>query len=166
MTRKMMLTVAVAVLVLPMSASAQNQNSQVRATAAVAGYMDISGAGDLAFGTLSRSVDNVLSATDGTTTRDVSFNRDVTVTFSNVPTELVGTDAANTLAVTLTCAWEMGGTWSSAVTCGSQTFDLDVGTGMTSGTLGFGGTITAAAAAAAVADTYQATMDVRIDARS
>jgi hypothetical protein len=166
MMKKTMLTALVTMLAFPMAVDAQNQNSQVTATATVAGYMDISGTGDLPFGTLSRATDNVISAIDGTTTRDLSFNRDITVTFSNVPTELVGSDPANTLPVELTCAWEMSGTWSTPVVCGSQTFDLDVGTGLTAGTLGFGGTITAVDASAAVADSYSATLDIRVDARS
>ncbi|MEX1181790.1 MAG: hypothetical protein WEF86_01055 [Gemmatimonadota bacterium] len=164
MIRKTMLVAAVAVLAVPAMASAQATGT-ITATATVADYIDLSGTDDLAFGTLDRAADNTVSAIDGSATRDVAFNRNVEVTFSNVPSQLVGTVSGNNLAVTLTCAYEIGGSWSTPETCGTNPFDLDVGASVTTATLGFGGTVTGAAAANAVADEYRATMDIRVDAR-
>lgn len=164
MTKMMMVAAAAAVLMVPTMASAQA--STINATASVADYMNMGGStNDLAFGTLSRTAANTISATSGAVTRTVTFNRNVAVSFSNVPTVLDGAVSSYQLPVTLSCAWQMGGTWNTAATCGTETFDLDVGTGLTSATLGFGGTITAAAAAAAVADSYAGVMTITVVAR-
>ena len=168
MIRNTMLVAAVAVMAVPAMVSAQGvQTSSVTASATIDSYMNISGATNLAFGTVDRSTGATISATDGSVTRALSFNTDVTVSFPAVPAELVGSDPANKLAVSLKCAVDDGTGYGAAQDCTtSLELDLDVGTGLTSATLGFGGSISAAAAAAAVADTYSAQLDVRIDARS
>lgn len=159
MVRKMMLTAAVAILVLPAMASAQT----VTATATVAQTAVVTGAGDVAFGTLSASADNVISAVGGAATRTVTFNHDLDVSFDNVPVALAGNGA--TLAIDLQCAWAVGGTWSTPTACSSALFAIDVGSALTVATLGFGGTILATDVANAPAGDYSATLDIVVEAR-
>ena len=163
--KKMILTAAVAMLAIPAMASAQ---STVTATATVAQYSQLSGTGDLAFGTLSRTVDTTIDAAGGagSATRGLSYNHNVTVSFTSVPANLTANAGANNLAVSLTCASRVGaGAWSAASSCGSTSYNLDVGTALTSATLGFGGTITAANAANAVAGNYSGTFNIVVVAR-
>ena len=165
MMKKVMLTVAVAVLAVPALANAQ---STVTATATVAQYSQLSGTGDLAFGTLSRATDNVIDAAGGagSATRSLDFNHNVNVTFDNVPANLTANAGANSLAVSLTCASRVGaGAWSASSACGAASFDLDVGAALTTATLGFGGTITAVNASNAVAGNYSGQFDIVVVAR-
>lgn len=162
MVRKLMLVAAMAMLVLPAMASAQSD--QVRATATVAPTFALSGTGDLAFGTLSASTDNVIDATGGATVRTLDFNHDVAVTFTNVPAAL-SSGTLTPLPITLACASSIGGTWSAAQPCSSATLNLDVGAAVTQAILGFGGTIAAADVAAAAAGSYEATFDIVVTAR-
>jgi hypothetical protein len=161
MFRKMILTTAVAMLVLPAMASAQ---AQVTATATVGQAFALGGTDDLAFGTLSATVNNVIDATSGAVIRTLDYNYDVAVTFANVPSALSSAGLTD-LPVTLSCAAESGGAWTAAADCLSASFDLDVGPALTQATLGFGGTITAAAVAAAAAGDYTATFDIVVTAR-
>lgn len=161
MVRKLMLVAAVTMLVLPAMASAQ---STVTATATVAQTFALSGSGDLAFGTLSATVDNVVDATAGATTRTLDFNHDVQVTFTNVPTGLSSAGLAD-LPITLTCASQMGGVWSAEQNCSTAAISLDVGTALTQAILGFGGTIASADVAAAAAGDYTGTFDIVVTAR-
>lgn len=165
MMKRMMLVAAVAVLAMPAMASAQG--ASVSARASVAQYSNVTGTTDLDFGVLSRTVDNTISAVSGAVTRTVSYNHNVTVSFSGVPASLTGAASAYALPVSLMCAWSQDGAtgWSSAAACGTASFDLTVGTGRTDATLGFGGTITAVAASAAAADSYAGSMTVTIVAR-
>ena len=163
--KKMMLTAAVAMLAIPAMASAQNT---VTATATVAQYSQLSGTGDLAFGTLSRTVDNTIDAAGGvgSASRGLSYNHNVTVSYTAVPANLTANAGANSLAVSLTCASRIGvGAWSASSACGSASFDLDVGASLTAATLGFGGTITAADAASAVAGNYSGQLNIVVVAR-
>ena len=163
--KKMILTAAVAMLAIPAMASAQ---STVTATATVAQYSQLSGTGDLAFGTLSRTVDNTIDAAGGvgSATRGLSYNHNVAVSFTSVPAVLTANAGANSLSVSLTCASRIGaGAWSASSTCSSATFNLDVGTALTSATIGFGGTITAAATSNAVAGNYSGVFNVVVTAR-
>jgi hypothetical protein len=161
MVRKMMLTAALAMLVLPAMASAQ---STVTATATVGQTFALSGTGNLAFGALSASADNVIDATGGATTRTIDYNHDVDVSFANVPSALSSAGLTD-LPITLVCAAQLGGVWSTPEACSSAILGLDVGAELTQATLGFGGTITAAAVAAAAAGDYSATFDIVVTAR-
>ena len=164
MIKKMILTAAVAMVAVPAMASAQ---STVTATATVAQYSQLSGTGDLAFGTLSRTVDNTINAAGGvgSATRGLSYNHNVNVTFTSVPTNLTSL-AGNNLGVALTCASRIGaGAWSASAACSTASMDLDVGAALTAATLGFGGTITAVNAAAAVAGDYSGTFNIVVVAR-
>ena len=161
MVRKMMLTAAVAMLVLPAMASAQNT---VTATATVGQSAVVTGSGDLAFGTLSAVTDNVIAANSGAVTRTVDYNHNIDVTFTGVPTALSSAGLAD-LPVTLMCASQLGGTWSTPVACSGATLALDVGTALTVATLGFGGTILAADVANAAAGDYTASFDIVVTAR-
>jgi hypothetical protein len=165
MTKRLMVTVVAVVLAVP--GMVQAQASQVTATATVANYSAISGTGDLAFGTLSRVADNTIDATGaGAATRTLNYNHNVRVTYANVPAVLLANGGSLTLAVALTCAARVGtAAWSTAAACSGAQHDLDVGTALTEATLGFGGTITAANAANAVAGTYAATLDIVVTAR-
>jgi len=166
MMKKILFTAAVAVLAVPAMASAQA--SQVTATAVVENYAQLSGAGNLDFGTLSRTANTTINAAGGVgaALRTLSYNHNVTVSYANVPTNLTANAGALTLPVTLTCASRVGaGSWSAAAGCTAASFDLDVGTALTEATLGFGGTITSTAAANAVAATYQGTLDIVVVAR-
>ena len=163
--KKMILTAAIAMLAIPAMASAQNT---VTATATVAQYSQLSGTGDLAFGTLSRTVDNTIDAAGGvgSATRGLSYNHNVTVSFTSVPAVLTANAGANSLGVSLTCASRVGaGAWSASSACSSASFNLDVGTALTSATIGFGGTITAAATSNAVAGNYSGQFNVVVVAR-
>jgi hypothetical protein len=163
MMKKTIVTVAVALIALPALVQAQQQ---VTATATVAQYSLVSGSGDLAFNTLSRTADNVIDAAGGTgaATRALEFNHNVRVTFTNVPTVLM--DGTRELAVALTCTGRVGtAAWQATAACSSAQVDLDVGTALTNGTLSFGGTITAANAANAVAGSYAGTLDIVVAAR-
>jgi hypothetical protein len=161
MVRKMMLTAAAAMLVLPAMASAQ---STVTAPAPVAQTFALSGTGDIAFGTLSDVSDNDIDPTSGATTRTLDYNGDVDVTFTSVPTAL-SSPGLTDLPITLMCAAELGGVWSAAVPSAGSTLALDVGAALTQATLGFGGTITAAAVQAAAAGDYSATFNIVVTAR-
>lgn len=159
MTRKMMLSAAVAMLVLPTMANAQSNT--VTATATVGNYSALSGSGDLNFGTLDRNADNVIDPTTSITQRTLDYNHDVTVTFGSVPSVLTATGLTD-LPVTLTCAARIGaGAWDVAA-CNVASFDLAVGAALTTGTLGFGGTITSGAVAGAAAGTYSGTMTILV----
>jgi hypothetical protein len=164
MTRKLITAAAVAVLAVP--TFAQAQDGSVAATATVPTHHAVTGTGDIAFGILSRDAANEVNAAGGTGSalRTVEFNHDVTVSFGTVPTVLTGS-GTNTIAVTLRCAARQNATWGDTVDCGGSTFDLDVGTGLSTATLGFGGGISAAAAAGAVADSYSATLNIYVAAR-
>lgn len=163
MFRKSMLMAAVALIAVPAFASGQ---SQVSATATVGNFSQVTGAGDVDFGTLSRVTDNVIDAAGGAgaAERTVDFNHNIRVTFTNVPTELTAAGGLS-LPVSLTCASQMGGVWSTPVGCEGAQLDLDVGTSLTTATLGFGGTITAAAVQNAAAATYTGTLDIVVTAR-
>jgi hypothetical protein len=161
MIRKTLFTVVAALLVVPAMVQAQ---STVTATATIGQHSAVTGSGDLAFGAVDRDNGVVIDATGGTAAqREVEFNHNVTITFDNVPTAL--TAGTLSLPVSLMCAARPGGTWGTAATCSTASFDLDVGTGLTTVTLGFGGEITAADAAAAVAASYTGTFDVVITSR-
>jgi hypothetical protein len=165
MSKRMMFAAVVAALAVP--AFAHAQAGSVTATATVANHSAVTGSGDLAFGTLSRTVDNTISPTGASAAvRTLTYNHNVRVTFSNVPANLTAGGGALTLPVSLTCASRVGaGSWSSAVACSGAQFDLDVGSALTVATLGFGGTITAAAASNAVAGSYAGTLDIVVTAR-
>jgi hypothetical protein len=168
MIRKSVYSMAViALLAAPSFASAQ---SSVAASATVGTYMNLTGASSIAFGTLSRTVDNVVDAAGGagSASRAVDYNQNMTVTFSAVPTNLTATvnGATASLPVSLTCAYKIGaGSWSAVSGCTSASFAMDVGTTMTTGALGFGGTITAANTAGALAATYTGSLTVVLTAR-
>lgn len=141
------------------------QAQQVTATAEVEQHAVVSGTGDLAFGPLSRSADNVINAAGGSgaALRSLEFNHNVRVTFGNVPSVL--TAGSNSLAVSLMCAAQQGATWSAPAACSSAELDLDVGAALTTATLGFGGTIAAANVVNAVAGSYSGTFDIVVTAR-
>src|SRR5687768_5630277 len=158
---------AIALLAVPSFASAQ---ASVAASATVATYMNLTGASSIAFGTLSRTVDNTVNAAGGTgsAARGVDYNQNMTVTFTTVPTNLTATvnGATANLPVSLTCAYRIGtGSWNTPGACSGASFAMDVGAALTSGTLGFGGTITAANVATAVAATYTGALTVVLTAR-
>lgn len=161
MVRKMMLTAAVAVLVLPAMASAQ---STVTATATVSQTAVLTGAGDIAFGTLNAGADNVIAANDGSVTRTLNYNHDVQITFTGVPSALTSPGLAD-LPVALECATQVGVTWSMPVACNGAALDLDVATGLTVATLGFGGTIAGVDVANAAAGDYTGTFTIVVTAR-
>jgi hypothetical protein len=158
MIRKLMLVAAVA-LVLPNAVNAQD----VTVTATVSPTFSLGGAGDLAFGALSPTVDNTIDATSGATMRTLDYNHNVTVTF-NAPGVLTAPGLTN-LPVTLMCASQLGGVWSAEQLCSSASIDLDVGPALTQATLGFGGTIAAADVAAAAAGDYTGSFDITVTAR-
>ena len=161
MIRRIFAVAAVA-LVLPMAASAQ---STVNASATVANYDALTGTGDLAF-TVTRAAGGSIDATAGTVTRSLDFNHNVAVSFTGVPTNLTATVNAVSvnLPVSITCASRIGaGAWSAAAACAP--IDLDVGNSLTTATLGFGGTISAAAVQAAPAATYNGSFTIVITAR-
>ena len=160
MVRKMILTAAVAMLVLPTMASAQT----VTATATVTPTSVVTGSGDVDFGPLSTAANNVIAADGGTVTRTLTYNHDLTVSFTNVPSALSSAGLTD-LPVVLECASQLGGIWSTPVACLGGTIDLDVGAAQTVATLGFGGTILAADVANAAAGTYTATFDIVLTAR-
>ena len=163
MIRKTLFTVAAALLVVP--AMVQAQSSTVTATATIGQHAAVTGSGDLSFGTVDRDNGVDIDATGGSAAqRAVEFNHDVTITFDNVPAALTAPGSLS-LPVSLMCAARPGGTWSAAAACSSASFDLDVGTGLTTVTLGFGGEITAANAADAVAASYPGSFDVVITPR-
>jgi hypothetical protein len=162
MVRKMMLTVAVTMLAAPAFASAQ---STVAATARVGQTAVVTGAGDLAFGTLLTASDNVIAADGGAVTRMLIYNHDVDVTFDNVPTVLTSPGAAD-LPISLMCAAQLGGVWSTPVACSPTTpIALDVGVSLTQAILGFGGTILGSDVSNAAAGDYTGSFDIVITAR-
>lgn len=165
MSKKMLTVAAVALLLVPAAASAQNE---VTATATVANYSSLTGAGNIAFGTISRTADNVVNAAGGvgSATRTLEFNHNVAVSFTGLPANLTATVNAQTvnLPVSIECASRIGAAaWSTPAAC--ATYNLDVGTALTTATLGFGGTITQAAAANAPAATYTGSFNIVITAR-
>ena len=158
---------AVALLVAPTFASAQ---STVTASAAVATYMNLTGSSSIAFPALSRSVDTSVDPAGGagSASRSVDYNQNMTVTYTSVPTNLTATVNGSTanLPVSLKCAYKIGsGSWSAASACSTASFAMDVGTALTTGTLGFGGDITAANVANALAATYTGSFTVVLTAR-
>lgn len=164
MIRKTLFTAAAALLVVPAMVQAQSTGSSVTATATIGQHSAVTGSGDVSFGTVDRDNGVSIDPTGGTAAqREVVFNHDVTVTFDNVPSALLA--GTLSLPVSLMCAARPGGTWSSAVACSTASFDLDVGTALNTVTLGFGGEITAADAANAVAASYSASFDVIVTAR-
>ena len=166
MFKKILFTAAVAVVAVPALASAQS--NEVRATAVVAQHALLSGLGNLDFGELSRSADNVINAAGGagSAVRTLSYNHNVRVSFGNVPENLMDPTGTLSLPVVLTCASRVGaGSWSMAGACTTAQFDLDVGNALTEATLGFGGTILGADAANAVAASYSGTLDILLVAR-
>jgi hypothetical protein len=167
MKKAMFAMAAVTLLAVPSFASAQ---SSVSATATVATYMNLTGTSSIDFGTLSASAVNTIDPAGGTgaATRGLDYNQDLTVTYSGVPTNLTATvnGATASLPVTLTCATRVGtAAWGTAANCSGASFDLDVGTAMTTGTLGFGGTIQSADVANALAATYTGSLTVVLTAR-
>lgn len=156
-----------AALLLAVPAAVWGQANQVSASATVANSAVLSGSGDLSFGTVSAVTNTVINAAGGagSAQRSLNYNHNVRVTFTSVPANLTGSGGA-TLPVALTCASRIGAAaWSSAVACSSAQLDLDVGATTTSATLGFGGTITAANVANAVAGTYTGTFNIVVTAR-
>jgi hypothetical protein len=158
---------AITLLAVPSFASAQ---SSVAANATVGTYMNLTGASSIAFGTLSRTVDNTVNAAGGTgsASRAVDYNQNITVTYSTVPTNLTATVNGSTasLPVSLKCAYKIGtGSWNTPGACSSASFAMDVGAAMTTGTLGFGGDILAADVATALAATYTGSLTVVLTAR-
>jgi hypothetical protein len=163
MVRKNVLMVAVAMLAAPAFASAQS--STVTATATVGQSAVVTGAGDLAFGTLVTGSDNTIVADGGAVTRTLDYNHDVDVTFDNVPAALTSAGAAD-LPISLMCAAQLGGVWSTPVPCSPTVpIALDVGTSLTQAILGFGGTILGADVATAAAGDYTGSFDIVITAR-
>ena len=161
MFRKVFAVMAVA-LVLPVAANAQ---STVNASATVDTYDALTGTGDLAF-TVTRAAGGSIDATAGTVTRSLAYNHNVTVSFTGVPTNLTATvnSVSVDLPVSITCASRVGaGAWSAAGAC--DPIDLDVGASLTNATLGFGGTISAAAVQAAPAATYNGSFTIVVTAR-
>lgn len=156
MIRKLMLVAAVAMLVLP---NAVNAQSTVNATATVGNFSDVTGSGDLDFGTLIRNTDNVVDAVTQGPQRLIDYNHDVTVTFS-APTVLTGT--GDDLAVTLMCAAQIGAGAPVTEACTTASFDLAVGGTLTQATLFFGGTIAEAAVNAAAAGSYSGTITIQV----
>jgi hypothetical protein len=161
MTHRMMAVFAVALVTAPTMVQGQ---STVTATATIDQFSEVTGSGDISFGDLSRTADNVIDAAGGTgaATRTVSFNHNITVSFTNVAANL--SSGTLTLPITLRCAVN-DGIWGTAQDCSGASFDLDVATGLTDATLGFGGIITEAAAAAAVAGSYSGSLDIVVVAR-
>jgi hypothetical protein len=154
-------------LAVPAMASAQ---SSVSTSAAVATYTNLTGTSAIAFGTLDRTALNSVDPAGGvgSASRSLEYNQNLTVTYTSVPTNLTATvnSATVNLPVSLKCAYRIGtAAWSAAAACGSASFAMDVGGALTTGTLGFGGDITAAAAANALAATYQGTLTVVVTAR-
>lgn len=165
MFKKILFSAAVAVVAVPAMASAQS--NQVTATAVVEQYAQLSGVGNLDFGNLSRATDNTIDAAGGvgSAARTLDYNHNVTVSFTNVPGVLVDGTGTLSLPVALTCASNVGGTWSGSAACSGASFDLNVGTALTQATLGFGGTIAAADVVTAVAASYSGTLDIVVVAR-
>ncbi len=158
---------AAALLAVPALASAQ---SSVGGSATVGTYMNLTGASSIAFGTLSRTVDASINAAGGAgaATRSIDYNQNMTVTYTSVPTNLTATVNGSTanLPVSLKCAYKIGsGSWSSASACSTASFAMDVGTALTTGTLGFGGDILASDVVNALAATYTGTLTVVLTAR-
>ena len=168
MMKKTLYTMAaVALLAVPAAANAQ---SSVNASATIATYTNLTGTSSIAFGTLSRSALNTVDPAGGTgsATRSLDYNQNVTVTYTSVPTDLTATVNGSTvnLPIAMKCAYKIGtGSWSSGAACSSASFDMNVGSALTTGTLGFGGDITAASVANALAATYSGTMTVVITPR-
>jgi hypothetical protein len=163
MRKTMSVVAALGLLAAPALASAQS--NQVQATATVLEYAQLSGSGNLAFGTLSAAVNNVIDAAGGAgaALRTLDFNHDVSVTFT-APANLTAGGAS--LPVQLMCASRIGaGSWSSASECGTAQFDLDVGAAVTQATLGFGGSIAAADVVVALAGDYTGTIEIFVVAR-
>lgn len=168
MIKKTLLSMAaMTLLAVPTFASAQ---ASVSASATVATYMNLTGTGSLAFGTLSRTVDTSINPAGGanSATRSVDYNQNMTVTYTSVPTNLTATVNGSTvnLPVSLKCAYKIGSAaWSSASACSTASFAMDVGSALTTGTLGFGGDILASNVSTALAATYTGTFTVVLTAR-
>jgi hypothetical protein len=132
--------------------------------------MNLTGTSSIAFGPLSRTALNTVDAAGGAgaATRSVDYNQNMTVTYTSVPTNLTATVNGSTanLPVTLKCAYKIGsGSWSASSACSTASFAMDVGTALTTGTLGFGGDIAAASVANALAATYTGSFTVVLTAR-
>jgi hypothetical protein len=170
MMKKTLYTMA-AITLLAVPAAANAQGTTVGAGAAVDTYTNLTGASSIVFPALSRSSLNTVDAAGGTgaATRTLEYNQNVTITYSGVPTDLTATinGASATLPVTLKCAYRVGtAAWSAASACSSASFAMDVGSTLTTGTLGFGGDILAASVASALAGTYSGEVTVVITPRT
>ena len=90
MSSKTLFALGAMLLVLPAAASAQLATGQVNVSATVDAYAAITGSGDVAFGNLSRTVDNVIDAAGGagSAQRVVTFNGNIDVAFTSVPATL------------------------------------------------------------------------------
>ena len=162
MIKKILTVAAAVILVLPAAANAQNT---VNASATVATFNQLTGTGDLAF-TVTRAAGGSIDAAAGTVVRTLSFNHNVAVSYNNVPTDLTATVNATTvnLPISITCSSRMGAAaFSPAAACATTNFD--VGTSLSSATLSFGGTISAAAVQAAPAATYNGSFTIVVTAR-
>jgi len=157
---------AAALLAVPAFAGAQT----VTTTGTVDTYINMTGASAIGFGTLSRTTDASIDPAGGTgsATRSVDYNQNMTATYTSVPSNLTATVNGSTvnLPVSLKCAYKIGGgSWSAASACSTASFAMNVGSALTTGTLGFGGDILATNVANALAATYTGTFTVVLTAR-
>jgi hypothetical protein len=167
MSSKTLFALGAMMLALPAAASAQLATGQVNVSATVEAYAAITGSGDVAFGNLSRTVDNVINAAGGpgSAQRVVTFNGNIDVAFTSVPATLSGPNGS-TLAVTLDCAYDEGSGWTAPAACSSLVLPFDnTGTGLSSVTLGFGGDIAAAAVQLVPAGAYSGSFTITVTAR-
>jgi hypothetical protein len=161
MVRRILLTAAVGILIVP--AALQAQQGVVQATALVTEHIAVTGSGGLEFGELSRGADAVISATAGVV-RTLEYNLDVDVTFTS-SNELVST-AGDLLPITYYCAHRTGAAaWQGEENECSNGFELMVGPGTTTTTLGFGARILSTHIDAARAGTYTGTLNIWVVAR-
>jgi hypothetical protein len=167
MSSKTLFAMAAAMLLVPVGASAQLATGAVDVTATVDAYAAITGSGDVAFGSLSRTVDNVIDPAGGASAaqRTVTFNSNIDISFSGVPAALSGPGGAS-LPVALRCSFDAGSGWSVAAACSGLVIPLDnTTTGEVSALLGFGGEILAADVVSVAAGSYSGTFDVVVTAR-
>ena len=159
MFRKTMLFAAATLLFVPAMVSAQ----QVTASATVAPTANVTGTGDLDFGSLDGTGDVTIDPTDAVAVRTVTFNHDVNVRFENVATNLVSNGV--NLPVSLTCATQLGVTWSAVSACATAVLPLNVGTSTSTATISFGGTILGADVLQVPAGTYTGTLTIVVEAQ-
>lgn len=167
MFRKIFFTMALALIVLPAAASAQLASGNVTVTATVDPYAAITGTGDMQFGSLSRTVNNVVNpaAGVGAALRTVTFNSNIDVTFSGVASALSGPNGAS-LPVLLNCAYEVGGTWSAGTACSTATFAINnTLAGLATAQVGIGGRILATDVQTVAAGDYQGQITIVVTAR-